>query len=46
MIKEENENWEEELKMFSQLHSAVEEWLCQRELNECMDCMECWSDKD
>ena len=42
------QNWEEELKMFDKVHPAIQEVadLCVEELNACVDCMECWPDKE
>ena len=52
------QNWEEELKMFDKTHPeetrermsqlTIQEIadLCVEELNACVDCMECWPDKE
>ena len=33
-------------KEMTKLNKIVMVDLCQRELNECADCMECWTDRD
>jgi len=42
------ENWMEEVRMFNKVHPTPQEIadLCVKELNECIDCMECWPDRD